>query len=41
MDGASLATIPSLNPAASNAGCQSVIAFFTHGTNHFGVAGST
>jgi hypothetical protein len=30
-----------LNPAASNAGCQSRIAFLTHGFHCSGVAGST
>jgi hypothetical protein len=39
--GASMATIPSLNPAASNATCQSVIALRIHGFHWSGVAGST
>ena len=39
--GASLATIALRNPAASNAGCQSSMPFFTYGTHFAGVAGST
>ncbi len=39
--GGSFATIPSLKPAASNAVCQSVIAFRIHGFQTSGVAGST
>ena len=39
--GASIATMPSLKPAASKAGCQSVIALRTHGFHCSGVFGST
>jgi len=38
--GGSAAMMASLNPAASNAGCQSSIAFFSHGTHFVGVFGS-
>ncbi len=38
--GTSFATIASLNPAASNAGCQSSTAFFTYGFHLAGVPGS-
>ena len=39
--GASAATMPSLKPAASNAGCHSRIAARTNGFHCSGVAGST
>jgi hypothetical protein len=39
--GASIATIPSLKPAASNAGFQSLIARRIHGFHCSGVFGST
>ena len=39
--GASRATIPFLNPAASNAGCQSSMALRIQGLSQVGVAGST
>ena len=39
--GGSVATMASLKPAASKAGCQSVMALRTHGFHCSGVAGST